>query len=401
MFETRVYDLSRFLFVVILMVFLLAFAGVASAQNVSTNPEGLTFHGFIDATAFLQNQSFTFGNGQNAEWPVPPQLKTDRWFLDGDVRNTRMTLAFNGPKLDNGFKLNATLEGDFFGGFNGTSAFSNAQEIPRLRLAFVDLVHGKTTVRIGQAWSPLFGTTALSYSHIAFPIGYGGAGDVGWRFPGIFLYQELSPSTKVTLAVFRNVWNAPGDPTTSTSAGPASTLPQIEGRFDWTGKKGSNTWNTYAVGHLDKKDLSGIGVKSSNDSLTGWAGEFGGKLTAGAAMLQGNLYAGKAIGQQFGALNQFGDIKEWGAWVQGGYNVNKQWAVYLFAGMDKPKKSDVIAAKLTRVKNITIVPSLMYNRGPYGFNVEWFRDKLTTAAASGAETDTKGDQFAGSVIFKF
>ena len=64
MFETRVYDLSRFLFVVILMVFLLAFAGVASAQNVSTNPEGLTFHGFIDATAFLQNQSFTFGNGQ-------------------------------------------------------------------------------------------------------------------------------------------------------------------------------------------------------------------------------------------------------------------------------------------------------------------------------------------------
>src|SRR5581483_552580 len=175
-------------------------------QKVSTSPEGLTFHGFIDATAFLQNQSFTFVNGQNTEWPVPPQLKTDRWFLDGDVRNTRMTLGFNGPKLENGLKLNATIEGDFFGGFNGTGAFSNAQAIPRLRLAYIDLVRGSTTIRIGQAWSPLFGVVASSYSHIAFPLGYGGTGDVGWRFPGIFVYHDVNPSTKITLGVFRNVW---------------------------------------------------------------------------------------------------------------------------------------------------------------------------------------------------
>src|SRR5579872_6157400 len=95
----------------LLILFLLALTPALLAQNVSTSPEGLTFHGFIDATAFLQNQSFTFGNGQNTEWPVPPQLKTDRWFLDGDVRNTRLTLGFSGPKLDNGLKLNATIEG--------------------------------------------------------------------------------------------------------------------------------------------------------------------------------------------------------------------------------------------------------------------------------------------------
>ena len=387
----------------VLIVFLLASAPVVLAQNVSTSPEGLTFHGFIDATAFFQNQSFTFGNGQNAEWPVPPQLKTDRWFLDGDVRNTRVTMGFSGPKLDNGVKINATLEGDFFSAFNGTSTFSNAQPTPRLRLAYVDMVFGKTTVRVGQAWSPLFGVVASSYSHIAFPLGYGGTGDVGWRQPGIFVYRDLSPMAKVTFALFRNVWNAPvADPTTSLSAGPASGLPQVEARIDFNGKKGTTGWNTYAVGHVDRKDLSGVGAKNaSNDSLTGWAAEFGGTLTAGAASLKGNIYAGKAIGQQFATLNQFCDCKEIGAWVQGGYNVNKNWSAYLFAGEGKPKKKDIIAAKQTRVKNVMVVPSLMYNNGPYGFNVEWVHDRLTTAAASGAETNTNGDQFAASVIFKF
>src|ERR1051325_3922960 len=95
-----------------LVLLLLAFTPALLAQNVSTSPEGLSFHGWINAPAFLQNQNFTFGNGQNAEFPNPPQTKTDRWFLDGDVRNTRLTMAFNGPKLDN-VKLNATLEGDF------------------------------------------------------------------------------------------------------------------------------------------------------------------------------------------------------------------------------------------------------------------------------------------------
>ena len=360
-----------------LIVFLLAWAAVASAQNVSTGTDGLSVKGFIDTTAFLQNQNFTFGNGQNAEFPNPPQTKTHRWFLDGDVRNTRVTLGFNGPKLENGLKLNATLEGDFFGGFNGTGAFSNAQATPRLRLAYVDLVRGKT-----------------------FPLGYGAAGDVGWRFPGIFLYHDLSPSMKLTLGVMRNTWNGPGNNIDSGSAGPASTLPQIEGRLDWNGKRGASTWNTYAVGHVDQKNLNGAGA-ATRKNLSGWAGEFGGKLTSGAVMIQGNAYVGKAIGQQFGQITQFGDIKSWGVWAQAGYNVTKRWSALLFGGFEKPKKEDVIAAKQPRVKNLMLVPAIMYNLGPYGFNVEWLRDRVTTAAASGAETNTTGDQIAASVIFKF
>ncbi len=383
----------------VLFVFLLVCAGIASAQNVQSGGEGLSIHGFIDASAFLQNQNFTFGNGQNAEFPNPPETTTDRWFLDGDVRNTRLTLGFNGPKLDNDLKVGGTIEADFFGGFNGTGGFSNAQEIPRLRLAYVDLVRGKTTYRIGQAWSPLFGNVPLSYSHIAFPLGYGATGFVGWRFPGLFIYHDMTPagsaiSTKLTLAAFRGVWSGPGDNVNSGSAGPASTMPQVEARLDWGAKK----WSSYVVGHWDKKDLSGAGAKAANDSLTGYAGEVGAKYSSGPFMIQGNAYTGKAIGQQFGQISQFGDIKSWGAWAQAGFNFNKRWTGYLLYGMEKPNKSDVLAAKATRVKNEMLVPSLMYNLGPYGFNVEWLHDTVTTGAT---EVKTKGDQLAASVIYKF
>ncbi|HSP16674.1 MAG TPA: hypothetical protein VLV78_18150 [Thermoanaerobaculia bacterium] len=397
MFETR-QPLVRIL-LLLAVTLLLGWAGTASAQNVTTSAEGLQVHGFINATAFLQNQNFTFGNGQNAEFPNPPETKTDRWFLDGDVRNTRVTFAFTGPKLENDTKVGATLEADFFGGFNGTGGFSNAQATPRIRHAYVDLVRGRNTFRLGQAFAPLFGNVPVSYSHIAFPLGYGATGYVGWRFPGIFLIHDLTPTgsattSKFTLAVLRNTWAGPGDNVNSGSAGPASTLPQVEGRFDW----GAKTWSTYVVGHVDKKDLSGAGVKSSNDSLTGWAAEAGAKVTKGPFMLQGNAYTGKAIGQQFGQISQFGDIKSWGFWLQGGYNFSKRWSGYLFAGMEKPNKDDVIRAKQTRIQDQMGVASLMYNLGPYGFNVEWLHNRLTTGAN---EVKTSGDQLAASVIYKF
>jgi hypothetical protein len=227
----------------------------------------------------------------------------------------------------------------------------------------------------------------------------------------VSLIQELSPTTKFTVALLRNTWNpgapAGGDVTNSQSAGQASTLPQVEARFDWTGKRGANSWGAYVAGHVDKKDLSGAGQEfATNDSLTGWAAEFGGTFTAGPASLKGNIYAGKAIGQQFGQMAQFGDIKSVGAWAQLGYNMSKNWSAYIFAGTDKPKKGDVVATLATAtatgsIKNLMLVPSLMYNNGPYGFNVEWLHDRRTTVVRSGAETNTNGDQFAASAIFKF
>ena len=278
--------------------------------------EGLVIRGFISATMFAQDQNFSFGNGQNAEWPIPPEYTRDRWFYGGDVRNTRLTFAFNGPKVApaSDWRVGAVLEADFFGGFNGTGAFSGQQPTPRLRLAYADIGNGRTTLRIGQFWSPLFGFSAnaatnvlpVSTSHIAFPLGYG-SGLPGWRFPGIFLYQALTPKTspmnaELQLAVMRGSWDrcfggtSNGECSTGTnsninelSAGNAG-FPQVEARLNLGGKAGKGTWGIYAVGHWDQKDLSGANASLGNDKLDGKIGELGARLQVDGFLIQGSVY---------------------------------------------------------------------------------------------------------------
>lgn len=393
---------SRFQVRVLLVIGILLVAGMAAAQNVSVgDDETLKISGFINVTLFAQDQKFAFGNGQNAEFPVPPEAEVDRWFMDGDVRNTRLTLAWGGPKLENEVKLNGVVEMDFHGGFNGTGAFSDEQPTPRLRLAYMDLVRGKNTWRIGQAWSPMFGNFATSYSHVGFPLGYGSAGDVGWRFPGIFFYRDMSAAdatvkSKFTAAVMSGSWSGPGDNLSSGSAGEASFGPQIELRYDWTGK----TWGTYVVGHYDNKDLSGAGAEAADDSLDGTAIEFGANYKTGAFSIKGNAYYGTAIGQQFAHITQFGDITGWGGWVQLGYDFTPRWTGYLFYGMDDPDDDDVFAAvgNSGRTQNTMAVASVMYNLSRYGFNLEWMIDELESGTSA---TKTRGNQIAASFIYKF
>lgn len=386
----------------LLTICILLVAGPASAQNVTVgDDQTLSIKGFINVSLFAQDQRFAFGNGTNAQFPVPPQTEVDEWILDGDVRNTRLTLAWGGPKLENEMKINGVIEMDFHGGFNGTGAFSDEQPTPRLRLAYFDLVKGKNTWRFGQAWSPIFGNFATSYSHVAFPLGYGGAGDIGWRFPGIFYYRDISEAdapikTKFTAAVMSGSWNGPGDNLNSGSAGEATFGPQVELRFDWAAK----AWSAYVVGHYDQKDLSGAGASRPDDDLDGTALEIGAKYKTGAFSIQGNAYYGKAIGHQFGQITQFGDIASWAGWVQLGYDFTPRWSGYVFYGMDDPDDDDVLAAlgEAGRLQNTMSALSVMYNVGRYGFNAEWIMAELESGSAA---TKTDGNQLALSFIYKF
>ncbi len=386
----------------------------APAQTVQLGAgTSLTFKGFISATAFAQDQNFTFGNGQNAEFPTPPEATSDRWFGGGDVRNTRLTMVFNGPKVAGDWKVNGTVEMDFFGGNNGTGAFSGQQPDPRLRLGFVDFTNGSTTIRIGQQWSPMFGNVAVSLSHIAFPLGYGAAGDVGWRFPGIFVYQNLTSkdaavSADVQAAVMSGSWNGPGSNIDFGSAGNA-TWPQFELRFNLGGQMGANSnWSTYIVGHVDEKDLSGAGkstgTAATSDRLEGTAVEIGAKFQFGPVMVQGNAYTGHSIGQQFGMLTQFGKIQGTGGWGQIGFDITKNWGIFGFWGMDDPKDSDVIASNNNRLKNIMYAGMLRWRSGPLQFGFEYLHSTLTTGATTEGEltlTKTKGQQLALSALFTF
>ncbi len=394
--------------VVFLAAAIAVFAAAAEAQTVQLgSTSSVTLKGFISATFFGQDQNFTFGNGQNAEFPVPPETKTDRWFYGGDVRNTRLTLAFAGPTVTGDWKVNATAEADFFGGFNGTGAFSGQQPSPRLRLAFVDFTNGSTTIRMGQQWSPLFGNVPVSLSHIAFPLGYGSAGDVGWRFPGIFLYQNLTAkgaplNADLQFAIMSGSWTAPpGTTIDQNNAGNAGT-PQFELRFNLGGKSDQMSWSTYIVGHYDQKDLTGAGASAKNDTLNGDAFELGAKFQYGGFMIQGNAYTGHSVGQQFAAITQFGKIQSSGGWLQAGYDFTKNWGLFGFWGMDDPKDKDVLAPTgspgSARLKNEMYAAMLRWHGGPLGFGLEWMEDKLTSGVD---RTKTRGTQVALSALYSF
>jgi hypothetical protein len=235
-------------------------------------------------------------------------------------------------------------------------------------------------------------------------LAYGAAGMVGWRFPGLYIYRSLSDkddkvAKKVTFALFSGSWSGPGDNLNSGSAGETSGLPQVEIRGDFSGKTSSGgSWSTYLVGHYDQKDLTGANAKAPGDDLDGTAVQFGAKYAKGAFSLQGNAYQGTAIGQQFGHITQFGDISGWGAWIQGGYQFNKNWSGHLLYGVDDPDDADVLAAGASRVENEMIAASTQYKVGPYVFGIQWMHDTLTTGAAN---TETDGDQLSFSVWYKF
>jgi hypothetical protein len=397
------------------------FATVASAQTTIQlgGKSTLTIKGFISATAFVQDQQFTFGNGQNAEWPTPPQSTVDRWFGGGDVRNTRLTLAFDGPKVGGDWKVGATLEMDFFGGFNGTGGFSGQQPVPRLRLGFADITNGRTTIRIGQQWSPLFGNVPVSLSHIAFPLGYGSAGMVGWRFPGIFIYQTLTPkdapvNAELQLAVMQNTWNTPC-PTSSASctidnASPGNASgPQYEARVNLGGKAGKGSWSVYIVGHSDTKDLSLANATAAKDKVSGSAYEAGAKFQFGPVMLQGNFYSGHSIGQNFGAISQFQNgiatgprrdrIASTGGWAQLGIDFTPNWSIFGFWGEDNPKDNDIKAlGAAARNDNILYAAMLRWRTGPYALGFEYLHARLLTGLTN---TKTAGQQLALSTFFSF
>ena len=388
------------------IVMMLGAAAPASAQEVLKLGEGetLTISGFINSTLFTDRQRFGgFGQGQNAEWAAQTELKTDKTFADGDIRNTRISFDFKGEPVLGSWAPRGVIETDFFGG-QDAPPFGDEQPRVRARLAYADLSNGRTTLRIGQYWSPMFGEVPVSLSHIAFPLGYGSAGMVGWRFPGVYFYRDLvapggPASAQLQLAAFKGSGPAtPGEDTPAAIGnGEASGLPQLEARLNFGRKTEEVRWALYAVGHVDWKDTSGTGVKG--DNLTALGFEAGGNLAPGRLTLHGNYYYGKALGQQFAHITQQGNVRGWGAWGQAGYDFTPSWSLWAFFGIDDPDetrfaKDNPTLPALARQVNRDADALLRFKAGRYALGLEWFR--AMTRWNTGR---TDADQFALGVMY--
>lgn len=390
---------------------LLANAGTSSTVSTDSSVT-MTLHGFIDSSFFWQSQDFIFGNGQNAEFPVPNTGSNHN--LSGvGVQNTRAWLDIKGPALSNGWSVAGHLEGDFFGGYNGTGGYSGQQETPRLRQAFMKLTSadGSSSVTIGQQWDLLFPLQSVpeSLTHIAFPLGFA-TGMIGWRFPGIVWSQSLSQPApdsmawRLDLGAFSGSWDGPGSPINYDTAGNVNFQPQIEARLD--AEQGD--WLGYLVGHYSTENLSGVGGTTPTpitNSITSSAVELGTTWHPGPFVLRAAVYNGKALGQVFGAMAQFGDIKESGGYVQGGYKFTPNWAFYASYATVHPNQSDVITwignGSAGRLKSQQFALDLIYGYGPYGFGLEWMHAILDSTTTGATITSTGGNQLSVSAIYHF
>jgi len=375
----------------------------ALAQNVTTS-QGitLTVRGIVNATFFAQDATFGIGNGQKANYVTGER---NRWVHGGDARNSRVTFALAGPEVSKGWRGNATVELDFFGAFASGGAYGNQQPQPRLRLAYADLTNGRTTLRIGQDWDLLLGNIPVSTSHIAFPLGHGSAGFVGWRFTQVRLMKTLSrpgaaATTRVQVAMLSGSWNNGPGLDVGFNSGEAGT-PQFEGRFDYSTTK----WSGYLVAHTDTKATPG-------KDLNSYMVELGANTTRGDLSLQGNAYIGKGMAHHISQIVQFGDLKGWGAWAQVGYTLNPKWSVWGFYGTDRPDSTNLannaitdanavaIAVAARRFSSWTFAPMVRYKpAGPYSVGLEWLHNEVQVGPA-GTKIRT-GNQVALSTRYDF
>jgi hypothetical protein len=371
---------------------------VTTAQNQTIRVSGI-----FSGSFYAQDADFLTGNGQRAEFP---SLERKNWEWGGDVRNLRVALGISGPEIRRAWRANATLELDFFGNLVGTGDKQDEQPEARLRLAYVDLTNGRTTLRVGQAWSLTFGNVPLSLSHLTFPLGYGSGGVIGWRFPGVWLIKTLSRpnatrTTQLSVAVMRNSWSDEVGPPDPFSAGERGT-PQIEGRLDIRGRNSS----VYVVGHVDKKDSLTV----ADSSLTSWALQVGGSLTRGDLTIQGNAHVGQAMAHHFAQILQFGEIKGWGGWVQGTYNLNPRLSASGYYGLEQPNARDLRRAApavgcgigIACLRTSLAVYMLRYHSGPYAAGLEWLYGNTTfITTTTSREFTRKGNQLIASVRYDF
>ncbi|WP_109124660.1 hypothetical protein [Dyella sp. C11] len=403
----------------------------AAPKPQFTTAPGLSvaLHGFIDATVFTQDKTFSnYGNGQNAELPAPPTAANKANGYTGslsgaDVRNTRFWLDFTGARLNDNWNGSGRLEMDFFGGNNGTGAYAQQQPLPRLRQAYMDINNPTwgTTVRIGQMWDLMFPleNTPTSLSHIAFPLGYG-QGIVGWRYPGVIVMQDLNHGSdgvkwRFDVAVLEGNWSGPQNAAgTSTinylNGGAANFKPQVEARLHAQG----SDWLAYLTAHYSEIDLHGVGditAKPPRDNLQSIGYDLGGQWKPGPWTFKGLVYTGKALGEIFGAMSQFGNIKEAGGFAQASYNFTPKWSVNGFFAAARPNRDDVMAwtaagtaaaPGVGLLRNNMSALSLQYASGNYELGVEWIYDDVRYQLKNSASSQTtNGNQVSFSGMYKF
>ena len=162
------------------------------------------------------------------------------------------------------------------------------------------------------------------------------------------------------------------------------------------------------MAHYSEVDLRGVAgtaptpVQSSVKSV-GY--ELGGQWKPGPWVFRANAYTGKGLGEVFGDLSQFGDIKDTGGYLQAGYNFTPNWSLNALYATSKLDRDDVVrwmgngATGLLRGRQTGL--NLDYAAGNYELGLEWLYGWIDSTT-NGTNTKTSsGNQVSVSALYHF
>ncbi len=380
---------------------LLASGPVSAQAPAKADGPGVRLSGFVSFSFFGQDRLFGPGNGQNALVVAAVQDGPDGWWHGGDVRNTRLVLDVGVPAVGD-WAVGGLVELDLFGGFPSGEAFDREQAYPRLRLAYAEFERGGTLVRLGQDWGPITHDMPESVNQLAFPPGWASAAVIGWRFPGVFLSQQVTAldGIGVTLhaAAMRGDWIGDEAEPERPTAGQATLMPQLQGALELAAEEAAWPWALRIGGHADRK---GAPSPEAESPPSGWAVAGSGRLEPGPLTLLAGGYVGHAVGHLGAQVAQLGDIRGRGGWGQAGLALGGGWSVWGFGGVDSPDSEDVGEGEI--VQNRTVVLMLQHAAGPYAAGLEWqnVRTDRWGDAARTARDRRHGNQVALGVVVQF
>jgi hypothetical protein len=388
-------------------------AATAMAEEAKSGPK-FEFHGFIGGSLFAQDAVFN-GYGQQI-FHLTKQPNQDKIILGGDARQTRLNFSLAGPTVFGGAVPKGVVELDFFSALSNTTLVTSVTPTgnpvtsvattttttgpvavtPRLRLSYAELNWGSTIFRMGQDNDLVNGTFGVtSVGHIPQTYAYS-AGQLGTRHLDAEVFQTLpvgDMKLELALQVQSSIQLANTDVFNGQmSSAESSGLPGLESRIRLVVPK---MLDVFVAGHWNSIDRNGQNnatniALSRGDKQQIVAGQVGAKITAGPLTLQGQGYVGKNLSFETAGLGQTvgvnqGDVHEWGAWGQLGFNVTPQFSAWAFLGTEKDNYKDAIAnfntvlaagtaataANSARLQNVTFAGMLRYMDGGYALGLEW------------------------------
>jgi hypothetical protein len=238
-----------------------------------------------------------------------------------NVRDTRFGIAIEGPSAC-GWQATGRFETDFYG---GQPLENNGQM--RIRLSYIDLAKGGTSVRVGQDWTQI---AALNPNTIDFAVmGYNG--NLWARVPQITVRQNFGGGFEGLVTAYRFL-SGNDDP---------------ELRMPWLGAKMAYT--TEFMGPKKAYVALGAAVRDgevSDNSVTPYLLAFEAKIPVSIVDFSGEAYMGQGLGAEYfhspGAFNAEGaGILTRGGWIQASANVLPKVQLNAGYGIDDPKNEDV------------------------------------------------------------